>query len=201
MSKPASSPPADDFSDQLRAAQAEITAGIERAGLLRDPYGHALAALATVVGVLSGFSRHWDEALGRARQPIDAEDLKRLEHAAASGADRRAAILARTHNRRTLLLAASGLVGAIVVSFAGGFVFGSAAHRSAIASTAAGLTAAFAHGDKGAAAWLALMRANDPAQALARCTGEAVHAIAGRRACAAPLWLDPPKNAAPGVGK
>jgi hypothetical protein len=48
-------------------------------------------------------------------------------------------------------------------------------------------------------AWLSLMNANDPTQALAGCAGDAVKVIEGRRACEVPLWLDPPKSDAPVV--
>ena len=47
-------------------------------------------------------------------QPLEPAALVRLEEAAATGADRRAAALARAHNWRTIIIAAAVLVGGIV---------------------------------------------------------------------------------------
>jgi hypothetical protein len=59
--------------------------------------------------------------------------------------------------------------------------------------------AAFQRGPAAAAAWLGLMAANDPVQALAGCSGSEIKVISGRRACTVPLWLDPPKAGAPPI--
>ena len=47
----------------------------------------------------------------------------------------------------------------------------------------------------GAEAWLRLMRHDDIQAALAKCRDRAVRVVAGRTACAVPLWLDVPPAA------
>jgi hypothetical protein len=189
--------PPDTLETKVRAAQAELQFGIERAGLRDDPFRHPLQALSSMMGLFPDLVEDLTAAIDRARQPLDPAALVRLEQAAAKGADRRAAELARAHNRRTLLLAVVAMIGTFVVAGAGGFWWGHSAQTAAIASTEAGLSAAFRDGPAAASGWLNLMRANDGNLVRDACTASTVKTADGRRACAIGLWVDPPTNPTP----
>jgi hypothetical protein len=133
----------------------------------------------------------------RARQPLDPTALVRLEQAAAKGADRRAAELARAHNRRTVLLAVLTMIATFLVAGAGGFWWGHSAQTAAITSTEAGVSAAFRDGPAAASGWLNLMRANDGNLVREACTASTVKTADGGRACEVGLWVDPPTNPTP----
>jgi hypothetical protein len=201
------SPAAATFEDtgdilerQVRAAQDELARGVERAGLLRDPYRHLVAAQSATLDVFPAVVRVLHAAIAHAREPVDPASVEKLAHAAAGGAERNAAKLARTHALRTALLAAATLAGAVLVAGIGGYTWGYRSARGETQAVAAGVQqAAFQHGPAAAAAWLGLMVANDPVQALAGCSGSDVKVIGGRRACTVPLWLDPPKAQPPAI--
>jgi len=101
------------------------------------------------------------------------------------------------HNLRTLLTYGGAFVAAVVAAAIGGAVWDHSNQVATVRSTEAGVSAAFRDGQAAAANWLNLMRSNDPAQALAACTGINVRVIEGRRACNLPVWLDPPIQNAP----
>ncbi len=72
------------FSDRVRAAQAEIATAVGRAGLLNDPYRHVMEAQSKTIGVFPDFVEHLDEALDRARAPVDAALVERIAKEAAT---------------------------------------------------------------------------------------------------------------------
>ena len=189
----------DPFVAQVLQAQDELARSVERAGLTRDPYRFVMGALSHSLGLFPAFVQRLDAAIDHARQPIDHAAVERLEAAAASGAARRAGELARAHTLRTVLAGAAVLAGAVLAAAGGGFWWGRSTQAAVVSATEAGVSAAFREGPAAAASWLNLMQSNDPAQALATCAGGALTVVGGRRACAVPLWLDPPKLSAPGA--
>jgi hypothetical protein len=201
---PSGSAPFEDAGDalerQVRAAQAEMARGVERAGLLRDPYRHLMAAQSATLDVFPSVVRNLRAAVEQARQPVDPASVEKLARAAASGAERNAAKLARAHARRTTLAAAGAMVAAMLMAGVGGYAWGYRSARRETQVVEAGIQhAAFQRGPAAAAAWLGLLVANDPVQALAGCAGGDVKMITGRRACTVPLWLDPPTAEAPAI--
>jgi hypothetical protein len=199
---PSGSAPFEDAGDalerQVREAQAEMARGVERAGLLRDPYRHLMAAQSATLDVFPAVLRTLRAALEQARQPVDPASVEKLARAAATGAEHNAAKLARTHALRTVLVAAGVMAGAVLVAGVGGYAWGYRRASNQLHAVEAGVQqAALQRGPRGALAWLGLMNANDPTQALAGCSGDTVKVIGGRRACEVPLWLDPPKSGAP----
>jgi hypothetical protein len=102
---PSGSAPFEDAGDalerQVRAAQAEMARGVERAGLLRDLYRHLMAAQSATLDVFPSVVRNLRAAVEQARQPVDPASVEKRARAAASGAERNAAKLARAHTRRT----------------------------------------------------------------------------------------------------
>ena len=191
---------ADALDQQVRDAQEEMARGVERAGLLRDPYRHLMAAQSAALGVFPSVLRGLRAAVEQASQPVDPASVERLAHAAASGAERNAAKLARAHALRTVLVAAGTLAGAVLVAGVGGFAWGYHSASNDWHAVGDGVQrAAFQRGSAAASTWLSLLNANDPTQALAGCTGSAVKVIEGRRACEVPMWLDPPRIEAPAI--
>jgi hypothetical protein len=187
---PAPKPAEDDFAVQIRQLQAELAESVQRGGLARDPYRFVTEALAHTLGVFPSVLDRLEDAVVRARQPVDPAALQRLEDAASSGAAQRAAELARAANLRTFLLAGVIAACAVLAAGAGGFWWGRHAQVEAIASTEAGLTAAFRDGSGAAAFWLAFMQANDGNLVREACAKSTVRAPDGRHACAVALWVD-----------
>jgi hypothetical protein len=199
----------DEAGEAVRHAQAELERAVREGNLTKDPMRFALGALAVTLGaqhqlhvdnvrqlraVVADVEQQMSAAIEVARQPVDPTAIKRLETAAATGAARHAAELARAHRWRTIVIAAAVLVGGVVAGAAGGVL----AERHSQIATEAGITAeAFSDGPAAAAAWLNLMRANDVVGTLATCTGKSVVVADGRRACGVAMWLDPPLNPAP----
>jgi hypothetical protein len=94
----------DNLAQSISTAQAELRAAVERAGLWRNPYAQVMDALSTALGLFPLLVQQLDAAVGRGREPRDDTVLERLQRAAASGADRRAAELVRAHTKRTIAL-------------------------------------------------------------------------------------------------
>jgi hypothetical protein len=190
----------DDFTRAVAEAQADVRAAADRAGLRQDPYGQVLDALSVALGLFPQLVRQLDGAVERGRQPLDDTALDRLLRAAVSGADRRAAALARARTSRTAVLASIVLVLLGGAGLIGGYWWGRADASSRYRTTDAGLAAAFRDGPGTAAKWLDLMRWNSLPEALKACDqGQAfTDQQSGRRACSLPLWLEPPKVRAPG---
>jgi hypothetical protein len=196
------SPPrsGDDFARTVAKAQADVRAAAERAGLRQDPYGQVIDALSVTLGLFPQLVQQLEGAVERGRQPLDDATLDRLLRAAVSGADRRAAALARARISRTAVLASVVLILVGGAGLAGGYWWGRAEEASTYRVTAARLAAAFRDGPEIAARWLDLMRWNSLPEALKACDqGQAfTDQQSGRRACSLPLWLEPPKVRAPG---
>lgn len=183
-----------DLAGDVREAQERIARAIRVGEMRGDPLCDVLEAISTSLGVQ--LQLH-EAAVKRAQLPVDPAALVRLEEAAATGADRRAAKLAWAHTLRATLFGVAVVVGAIMMTGAGGFWWGHRTQAAAITSTEAGVMAAFRDGPDAAAAWLNLMRANDAKQVREACAGSTVTTAGGRRACAIGLWLDLPANPAP----
>lgn len=190
-------PEHDDFAAQVRRVQDELAESVERAGLARDPYRFVTAAVAHTLGVFPSLLERLEKAVERARQPVDPAALQRLEDAAASGAAKRAAELARAANMRTFLLAGTIAACSVLAAVAGGFWWGQHAQAVTIASTEAGVSAAFRNGPGAAATWLELIQANDGNLVREACAKSTVKAADGRRACAVGLWVDRLPNPPP----
>jgi len=126
------------------------------------------------------------------------DELNRLQMTIIRGADRRAADLARAHNLRTLFLYGGAFVVSVILAAGGGFWWGHAAAADTIQETEQRLALAFRDGPDAAANWARLMEQNDIGKAVAQCTGQRTYADAtGRKACAVPLWIEPPKRMPP----
>jgi hypothetical protein len=198
-------PPAavDDeaFAALVLDAPASLAQGVEKAGLGRDPYRFMMGALAQALGVLPAFIGKLDGAIDQAWQPVDPvaveQAVVRLEQAAVRGADRRAAELARSRNRHTLLTYGGVFAIGILAAASLGFAWGQASANATVHQTEQQLALAFRDGPSAAATWATLMRSNDANSMLATCTGLAVKTLEGRKACNMPVWLDPPSMAVP----
>ena len=111
---------------------------------------------------------------------------------AARGAERQARRLVLRFNAGLALMAALTLVAVGL----GGALADYGIGRAQIEVTGRAVAAAFQDGAGSAEAWLRLMRHNDIQAALAKCRDRgAVRVVAGRTACAVPLWLDGPAAA------
>lgn len=196
---------ADEAGEAVRHAQAELERAVREGNLTKDPMRLPLGALAVTLGAQHQLhvaqvrqSRaiidQMNEAIGEARAPVDPAALVRLEEAAATGADRRAATLARAHNWRTVLLAAGALVGALAIGGVGGFWFG---WNSQIATASRIEAAALRDGPDAAATWLGFMQANDGRVVKSACAAGTAVTDGGRKACALGLWVEPPANSGP----
>ncbi len=178
----------------ILAAQADLDGAVAKAGMTGDPIRYLLAASSAGLGAFAS-------GIQAIRQPLDSDTVERaverLEKAAVRGADQRAAELARSRNRRTLLTYGGTFAISILAAAGGSFAWGQASANTAVHQTEQQLALAFRNGPGAAAAWANLMRSNDAGLALAGCSGSAVKIIDGRRACSVPLWLDPPNPGAP----
>lgn len=104
-SQPAVAP---EFEVAIEAAVAELDRSVMEAGLNDDPLRHPLAALALFLRAQRQLyvddKAAREQQIAASRRPIGDEDMRRLTRAAANGAERRAAELARAANWRTQLL-------------------------------------------------------------------------------------------------
>ncbi len=107
--------PGDDFAAKVRAAQADIAQGVERAGWRDDPLRHPMAALSTTVGVFPPLVERMEAIAAGMKRPISDDEFNRLQSTIIRGADRRAADLARAHNLRTVLWIGAAIGGAFVL--------------------------------------------------------------------------------------
>jgi hypothetical protein len=181
----------------IHAAQDALAREIRKAELVDDPVAPALLAMgkmldglhqlfgATVEGFHATTQTLDQRAAEILRHPIAPDALARLEQAASTGADRRAAELARAHNRRSMLVQVAMVVGGLVIG--AGIGYGTANVR--LTAAVAGLDRRLTGPD--ALQWLGLMRDNDIARAARSCASQA-----GGTACSFALWTDPPPAAA-----
>lgn len=183
----AASPDEADVEAVIQAAREALAQAVQKGNLTRDPLRFVLGGISDALGAfLAGIKT--------TRQPIDpaaqAEMVRQVVAAAAAGANREAARLARTHSRRTLLLAALTLFGVVGAATCGGYVWGQARAAANIQMTTVELATVFRDGPASARSWLELMRNNDVQAALQHCTGQATWTDQGRQACALPIWLN-----------
>jgi len=157
-----------------------------------------MGALSTTIGLFPGFLERMEDVAERMRRPVTDDELNRLQTTIIRGADRRAAELARAHNLRTLLIYGGAFVACVVLAAGGGFWWGQATAADSIQETEQRLALAFRNGPDAATVWVKLMEQNDIGKALAQCTGQRTYVDAtGRKACAVPLWIEPPKRTPP----
>jgi len=196
----------------LAEARARLQAAATRAGFADDdPLGPVLTALSDVLGAVGAVSVDHAQRLetlqsgardlaqteiDRAKAEIAAAEsvtIGRISSAIAASADAALVRRVRVFDRNTALAATGVLLACIGTAVAGGYLYGRTVTRTEIVQTEQGLAAAFRTGSRGASAWLTLMTANDPTQALAECREPAlwIDKTTGRRACRVPLWLDP----------
>jgi len=184
----------DQVLADILAAQADLDGAVAKAGITGDPIRYLLAASSAGLGAFAS-------GIQAIRQPLDTvtvgQAVERLEQAAVRGADRRAAELAQSRNRRTLLAYGGALLATALAAAGGGFLWGHASANAAVHQTEQQLALPFRDGPGAAAIWANLMRSNDANLMLAACTGLAVKTLEGRKACNMPVWLDPPTPAVP----
>ena len=184
----------DQVLADILAAQADLDGAVAKAGMTGDPIRYLLAASSAGLGAFAS-------GIQAIRQPLDSvtveRAVERLEKAAVRGADQRAAELAQSRNRRTLLTYGGAFAVGILAAAGSSFLWGQASANAAVRQTEQQLALAFRDGPGAAAAWANLMRSNDAGLMVATCTGLAVRTIEGRRACNMPVWLDPPIPAVP----
>lgn len=84
----------------------------------------------------------------------------------------------------------------IVATGAGCYAWGRTAEAARSREVGGALAASLRDGSASGQRWLDLMHGNDILAALQRCDGNSIRKdAAGRRACAVPLWIDPPSAA------
>lgn len=154
-------------------------------------------ALDTTVASLSASIRTIETALEQARRPFTQDILGPVQRAAAAGATEEVLSVARAIRWRASVFVGATVAIVALIACGAGLSWGRASAEDSFRTTQANLQAAFQHGPKDAARWLALMRWNDIGDALQHCqafTGQA----SGRHACMVPLWIAPPRNHVPG---
>ena len=178
---------------------------LDRLGALADRNAristkHA-AALDTALSLARQSANAETERFRASLEAAKAETVRDVAYHIARNADAALSRRVRVFDRNTALIAAAVLVGSILGAFTGGYWWGDSSATAAIRETEAGLRAAFNDGPKAARDWLDLMTWNDPENALAQCSGNAVSIQYGRRACGVPLWIEklpsppPPRTA------
>ncbi len=191
------SPPADPVGVQVTAAQAALARAAERAGFRGDPVGEAFEALSLSLGAQLALHRGLHAQLDtHAAAALDQATVKLVDDLAPPLLH----LTQRWHNtltwraRVTCGVLAAGLT--IVAGLAGyGLGWNDGLVRG---DRDGGIIAGIvnADGPDAETALVHLMRNNDLAAVLARCQQTSVNEDGGR-ACAAPLWLDPPTPRAP----
>ena len=187
-------PTADEFEAQIQHAQSELLESVEKAGLGRDPYRFAVGAIAHTLGVFPSIVRRLEAGRDRSDHPLDPAAVARIEKAAAAGAERRVAALAKAHSWRTVLAAAAIFVGALAVGGLAGFLAG---RNTAIATGSRIEAAALRDGPDAADTWLSLMQANNGNAVRSACAAATAVTDGARKACAIGLWVEAPPNPSP----
>lgn len=198
---------------QVQDAQQRLARAVSIGTLRNDPLADVVEAVSQSLGVqcelhiscvreYRAAAAHLDQqlrtAVEDARQPLDPAALVRLEKAAVTGTDRRAADLARSRNRRTLLLGGLAVVVGLVAAVGGGALWGAAGANERVHETERRLVIAFQDGPDAAAAWVNLMEQNNVVGALSVC--RASHTFVdqtGRKACLMPVYPEAPTRPVP----
>ena len=203
-----SAPDPDELGVAIRAAQAQLEKAVIEGNLSNDPLRLPLAAMAMSLGAqLKLFNAHFEQLQNASRRldghaasikaiSFDPKQLKVLEEAAVTGANRAARQFASAHNWRTLGILAGVLLGCVTLAALGGWWLGwqEGVDRFRFADT--GLAEITSSNPALAAQWVNLMRWNNFDNLMDSCRGDrvAVDNPTGRRACALPLWIEPPKS-------
>lgn len=193
---------------QVQEAQQRLARAVTIGTLRNDPLADVVEAVSQSLAVqcelhlscvreYRAAATHLEQqlrtAVEEARQPLDPAALVRLEKAAVTGADRRAADLAQSRNRRTLLLGGLAAVVGLAVAASGGVLWGTATEAASVHETEQRLAVAFQDSPNAAAAWVNLMEQNDVLKALGTCKGaRAFIDQSGRKACSLPVFLEAP---------
>jgi hypothetical protein len=188
----------EDLAAIVAAAQAEIAAAVERAGILHDPYGHVLMAQSRALDVQFALLTGFQETMATAKPPDTGELRKPIETKLAGGQLSREAAellpwaidrLVAQRFRRMAIGAAVILVGAVALAIGGTSLWDRYAfnHREIDAVGAINQTLR----EPSAATWATLMRAN--ADIIDQEQGQC-HTDHGGTACVYTLWtaLPPP---------
>jgi hypothetical protein len=185
-----------DVEADIELALTELDRSVLEARIHDDPLRLPLSALASFLRAQRGLYADsivtMQRSIETARQPVRDDHLRR---AVVQGISSHASGAVRTMGWRNVLLAASILVASIVAGAGGGYWFG---YRLGLTETAplAGLAPAEA------SAWSQLMHNNSAVNAIDVCeNGKVAKTPDGRRACALPMWLDPPARTVPAVSR
>ena len=199
-----------ELGHDIERMQAEMERGIQLGGFRNDPTLPLIKALSASLGLQW---RLHDQAVGYFRDASDRLD-RQLSDTIAQGEQaietRRMAIAeslvpeltklmaktVRTWNRTVTLRTALNFGGVAValalgVGLAGYGAGWQAGHISALAATSALAGAIDQAGPNAETALVSMVRANDVAEAWAKCQKTAVTDKGGRRVCAMPMWADP----------
>jgi hypothetical protein len=199
-----------ELGHDIERMQAEMERGIQLGGFRNDPTLPLIKALSASLGLQW---RLHDQAVGYFRDASDRLD-RQLVDTVAQGEQaleaRRMAIAeslapeltklitktVRTWSRSVTLRTALNFGGvAVALAFGVGLAgYGAgwqAGHSSSLAVTGALAGAINQAGPDAETALVSMVRANDVAEAWAKCQKTAVTAQGGRRVCAMPMWADP----------
>jgi hypothetical protein len=105
----------EDIDEEVLAIKAHIESAIHAAKLANDPSVVLIDAMLTMIGTLQHILKRFEAAV--AKPAITEADVEQLSQAAARGADRRAAALAKGHVVR---FAALGLATVVVAALSAG---------------------------------------------------------------------------------
>ena len=175
----------------VAAAQEKMRRSVMIGRLQNDPLADVVDAMADAIGI-----QH-ELHLANRQQSTSPASVEQISTAAAEGASRQAAKLARAHSWRTLALTGAAFVVGVVIAAFGGYQAG----RSSAAVTVSAIQAAAVRdGPDAAALWATLMTSNDGRLVARTCKETGAKSDGGRRACVLGLWTEPPINPAPRTG-
>ncbi|BAK85271.1 hypothetical protein K6L44_01370 [Gluconacetobacter entanii] len=203
--------PADDFEGAIASARQDLQLAIAKAHLTDDPLGVALHAMSETLGAQAAlykatFNKYRDISADLDRARSDAVEAGRLElEGQKAGIVQELApqllkltasqvkVQERTVKLKTLLMA-GGIAGVLAITAACvGYGTGWKNGRTNGLYDKGALFAALQeHGPGAETALIELVRNNDIPAVLSACRAHAFDQ-GGRQACAAPLWLEPPR--------
>jgi hypothetical protein len=199
-----------ELGDDIERMQAEMERGVQLGGFRNDPTLPLIRALSASLGLqwrlhdqAVGYFRDASDRLDRQLADTIAQGQQALETKRMAIAESLAPELTklmtktvRSWNRSVTLRTALSYGGVAValalgVGLAGYGAGFQAGHISALAATGALAGAIHQAGPDAETALVSMVRANDVAEAWAKCQKTAVTDKGGRRVCAMPMWADP----------
>jgi len=199
-----------ELGHDIERMQAEMERGIQLGGLKNDPTLPLIKALSASLGLqwrlhdqAVGYFRDASDRLDRQLADTIAQGKQALETKRMAIAESLAPELTklmtksvRTWNRSVTIRTALNFGGVAValalgVGLAGYGAGWQAGHSSSLATTGALAGAINQAGPDAETALVGMVRANDVAEAWAKCQKTAVTDKGGRRVCAMPMWADP----------